>query len=190
MRVDFRRPSKSVPPILIKKFGVERVSTYKYLGSVIDEILAWTAHVDNIIKRLNSRMFCLRKLERFGVRTDILKLFLSVYDYGCMTLLLILLGWEFKKTDIDRLNDIMKRAERVVGVGLAPVDSVYQELLVRKLCQVCKDAEHPLHDALFDRGRVRGRLRLPPLNKNRHRDSFIPRAINYTTPYTSNYKKI
>ena len=33
------------------------------------------------------------------------------------------------------------------------------------------------HDALFDRGSVRGRLRLPPLNTNRHRDSFIRRAI-------------
>ena len=41
------------------------------------------------------------------------------------------------------------------------------------------------HNALFDRGSVRGRLRLPPLNTNRHRDSFkvlfvVP--LNYTTP--------
>ena len=71
MIVDFRRPSKSPPPILIKDVEVERISTYKYLGSVLDEKLTWTAHVDNIIKRLNSTMFCLRKLGRFGVRTDI-----------------------------------------------------------------------------------------------------------------------
>ena len=89
---------------------------------------------------------------------------------------LISWGGNSKKTDIDRLNDVIKRAERVVGVGLAPVDSVYQELLGRKLCQVCKDAEHPLHDAPFDPSSVRGRLRLPPLNTNRHRDSFIPCA--------------
>ena len=82
MIVDFRRPSKSPPPILIKNVEVERVSTYKYLVSVLDEKLAWTAHVDNIIKGLNSRMFCLRKLGRF----------LSVYDYGSMALLLNLLG--------------------------------------------------------------------------------------------------
>ena len=57
MIVDFRRPSKSLPPILIKNVEVERVSPYKYLGSVLDEKLARTAHVDNIIKRLNSRMY-------------------------------------------------------------------------------------------------------------------------------------
>ena len=65
-----------------------------------------------------------------------------------MALFLNLLCGNLKKTDIDRLNDIIIRAERVVGVGLAPVDSVYQELLGRKLCQVCKDAEHPLHRAI------------------------------------------
>ena len=69
MIVDFRRPSRSLPPILIKDVEVERVSTYKYLCSVLDEKLAWTAHVDSIIKRPNSRMFCLRKLVRFVVRT-------------------------------------------------------------------------------------------------------------------------
>ena len=96
---------------------------------------------------------------------------------GVLRYCLICWGGNLKKTDIGRLNDIIKRAKRVVGVDLAPVDSVYQELLGRKLCHVCKDAEHPLHDALFDRGSVRGRLRLPPLNTNRHRDSFFPRAI-------------
>ena len=108
---------------------------------------------------------------------------------GVLRYCLICWGGNLKITDIERLNDIIKRAERVVVVDLAPVDSFYQELLGRELSQVCKDAEHPLHDALFDRGSVRGRLRLPPLNTNRHRDSFIPRAIklyNYTTPYTRN----
>ena len=51
---------------------VERVSTYKYLGSALDKKLAWTAHVDSIIKRLNSRMFCLRKLGGLGASRDIL----------------------------------------------------------------------------------------------------------------------
>ena len=138
-----------------------------------------------IIKRLNSRMFCLRKLGRFGVRTEILKLFYQSTIMGVLRYCLICWGGNSKKTDIERLNDIIKRAESVVGVDLAPVDLVYQELLGRKLCHVCKDPEHPLHDALFDRGSVRGRLRLPPLNTNRHRDFFIPRAIKL---YNSSYK--
>ena len=37
----------------------------------------------------------------------------------------------------------------MVWVGLALMDSVFQELLSRKLDQVCKDAEHPLRDALL-----------------------------------------
>ena len=62
---------------------------------------------------------------------------------GVLCYCLICWGGNLKKTDIERLNNIIKRAERVVGVDLAPVGSVYQEHLGRKVCQVCKDAEHP-----------------------------------------------
>ena len=118
----------------------------------------------------------------FTYRTDILKLFYQSTIKEVWRYCLICWGGNLKKTDIERLNDIIKRAERVVGVGLAPVDSVYRELLGQK---VCKDAEYPLHDTLFDWGSVRGRLRLPPLNTNRYRDAFIPRAIKL---YNSLYK--
>ena len=50
MIVDFRRPSKSPPPILIKNVEVERGSTYKYLGSVLDEKLAWTVSLKGLIQ--------------------------------------------------------------------------------------------------------------------------------------------
>ena len=62
---------------------------------------------------------------------------------------LICWGGNIKKINIERLNDIVKRAECVVGVGLAPVKSIYQKLLGRKLHRVCEDEEHPLHDVLL-----------------------------------------
>ena len=96
-------------------------------------------------------MFCLKKIGRLGEggydRNS--KTFLSVNGYGSLVLLFNLLGWNIKKIYIERLNDVVKRAERVVGVGLAPVKSIYPELLGRKLHQVCEDEEHPLHDVLL-----------------------------------------
>ena len=61
-----------------------------------------------------------------------------------------LICWDgnIKKINIERL-DVVKRAVRVVGVGLAPVKSVYQKLLGQKLHRVCEDEEHPLHDVLL-----------------------------------------
>ena len=49
-----------------------------------------TADVDNIIRNVNSRMFCLRKIGGFVVRTENLKKD-PVNDYGSMALLLNLL---------------------------------------------------------------------------------------------------
>ena len=57
--------------------------------------------------------------------------------------------FNLKKIDIERIKDVVEWAEHVVWVGLAQMDSVFQELLSRKLDQVCKDAEHPLRDAIL-----------------------------------------
>ena len=122
-------------------------------------------------------MFCLRKLRKFGVQTEILQLFYNSVIMGVWRYCLICWGGNAKKVDVDRINEIIKKAGRVVGVCFAPVDSVYQELLDRKLKQVWEDDKHPLHSVLLGQGNASGRLRLPPLSTNRHRDSFIPRAI-------------
>ena len=42
---------------------------------------------------------------------------------------LICWSGNIKKINIERLNDVVKKAVRVVGVGLAPVKSIYQKLL-------------------------------------------------------------
>ena len=51
------------------------MSSYKYLGIMIDDRLAWHDHIDYLIKRLNVRMYCFRKLNYFHVDKRILALF-------------------------------------------------------------------------------------------------------------------
>ena len=51
------------------------LSSYPYLGVMIDDKLAWHDHFDYLIKRLNVRMYCFRKLNYFHVDNRILALF-------------------------------------------------------------------------------------------------------------------
>ena len=179
MLIDFRRMAPTPDPILIKGSVVERVSMYKYLGVMIDDKLSWSDQVDGILKKLNSRMFCFRKMARFNVRPEILKLFYNSVISGVWRYCLVCWGGNVSKTEKDRLDDVIRRAARVIGEDLEAVDSVYQSLLGRKLDRVWEETEHPLHVQLSGQSSLRGsgRLRLPPLNTNRHRDSFVPRAI-------------
>ena len=63
-------------PVYIKGEAVERVETYKYLGVVFDSKLNWKENINSVLKKVDTRMHCLRKLRSFGVNSGILVTFL------------------------------------------------------------------------------------------------------------------
>ena len=89
MMIDFGK-SKALPdPIIINDHTVERVSSYKYLGVMFNNYLSWSNNTDYIMSKLNSRLYCLRKLRKFNVNICILKLFYqlvikNVFTYCCV----------------------------------------------------------------------------------------------------------
>ena len=62
---------------MVKGEAVEQVDKYRYLGLVIDNQTVWHENTDQIIKKVHSRLFCLRKPRSFRVREDILQVFLA-----------------------------------------------------------------------------------------------------------------
>ncbi len=65
MVIDYRKSHRQPEPVILKDRAVERATCYKYLGVIFDNELGWCKHVDSIVEKLNSRMFCLRKLNSF-----------------------------------------------------------------------------------------------------------------------------
>ena len=47
------------------------ISTHEYLSEVFDNKLSWNKNTSHIIKKANRRLFCLRKLRSFSVRTSL-----------------------------------------------------------------------------------------------------------------------
>ena len=54
---------------------MERVDTYKYSGAVFDGKLNWKENINSVLKKVNLRMYCMRKLRSFGVNSDMLVTF-------------------------------------------------------------------------------------------------------------------
>ena len=69
MVIDFRQNRPDPQPVDIKGSAMARVDTYTYLGIVLNN--KQSCHVDFIINKLNSRMYCLRKLNFFRIRSEI-----------------------------------------------------------------------------------------------------------------------
>ena len=180
MVIDFRQARSDPQPVDIKGSAVARVETYKYLGIVLNNKLSWGDHVDLIVKKLNSRMYCLRKLNSFHITPEILNVFyntstiVSVWRY-C----LVCWGGNVSKREKRRIDSIVRKAERVIGASQPSVDSVYLDLVGGKLEMVWSDTSHPLYGQLRSQliPRGSGRLGLPYAGTNRHPASFIPKAI-------------
>ena len=77
MIIDIRKPKALPDPIIINDHTAERVCASKYFGVVLNNDHSWSNNTDYIISKLNSRLYCLRKVKKFNVNTCILKLFIS-----------------------------------------------------------------------------------------------------------------
>ena len=76
MLIDFRKNPSTVPDLFIDGVKVERVSEYKYLGTVLDDNLSITINTDLIIKKCQSRSFFLQKLRSLQVYVKVLQGFI------------------------------------------------------------------------------------------------------------------
>ena len=124
MVIDFRQTRPDPQTVDIKGSAVARVDTYRYLGIVLNNKLSWGDHVDFIVKKLNSRMYCLRKLNSFHSTPEILNVFysstiVSVWRYclGCW-------GGNVSKREKRRIDSIQESTEgdwcvsAIGGLGL------------------------------------------------------------------------
>ena len=71
--VDYRKWRTEHVPILINGAVVEQVESFKFLGVHITNKLSWPKHTKTVMKRARQCIFPLRRLKRFGMGLQILK---------------------------------------------------------------------------------------------------------------------
>ena len=75
MLTDFRKVPVVIPDLFIDGAKVERVTEYKYLGTVSHNILNFNKNTDFIHKSCQPTMFCLQTLRSLNVNAAILRTF-------------------------------------------------------------------------------------------------------------------
>ncbi|KAJ8036125.1 hypothetical protein HOLleu_20002 [Holothuria leucospilota] len=127
---------------------IERVNNYKYLGVYLGNSFSWKDHIDFLIKNLNVRMYCMRKLHSFYVSPEILSVFYNSVICSVWRYRLLAWGGNISQCEKDRLNRLIKRASRIIGTEQTGVGDTYRALLPQKLHTVWTDVSHPLHNSL------------------------------------------
>ena len=73
--VDFRTKPSQIQPLSINGEIIERVSNFKFLGTVISDDLKWEANIDKVVSKAHQRLYFLRLLKKFKLSSNILSQF-------------------------------------------------------------------------------------------------------------------
>jgi len=177
MVVDFRRSRPPLLPFSIGGVSVEVVKTYKYLGVHLDSKLDWSANIDAIYKKGQSRLYFLRRLRSFSVCSKLLRMFYQSVVASVLFYAVVCWGGSVKKRDAGRLDRLVRRAG-AVGLELDCLTSVAEKRTLSRLLTILDNDHHPRHRPLNgQRSIFSGRLLSLSCSSDRLRKAFVPRAI-------------
>ena len=74
-----------------------------------DSKLSWKENINSVLKKVNSRMHCMRKLRSFGVNSDILVTFYNAVICSIIMFGSVCWGGNISKSDRERLEKIVKK---------------------------------------------------------------------------------
>ena len=174
---DFRKAASPSKPVTVSDVEVERVSSYKYLGLILDNQWSFKIHAAAQIKKANKRVYCIRVMKQFRVNVNIMQNFFN----SCVPPVLMYAGTGFYgsltkilKYELDKPR---RTCERLLGqCQLTTNDALYKTGTLRLAKAIVKDELHPLHQEyrMMPSGR---RYQVCRVRTNRFRDTFIPNSI-------------
>ena len=173
--IDFRKDQNIKEPLIIGGQIVEQVDNFKFLGSYISEDLKWNINCMNIIKKARQRMYFLRVLKSFRVRKQIFISFYRAIIESILTNSITVWFSAAANKDIKRMNSIVRAAEKVIGVGLPSLESIYNNRIKNKVENILREVHHPAHE-LFQMLPSKRRLR-SFRGKTRFLNSLFPSAV-------------
>ena len=176
--IDFRIKKSPLCPLLVKNEEVEQVETYKYLGGTIDDKLNWNAHAKTVLKKLNSRLYFLRKLNSFHVEKMLLSLFYKTMLESIMCFALTCWGGNLNSLALDKFNRVIKKCSSLCNPA-----SPFPSIQVTHCCQcqkkinaILKDKSHPFCNLISFSARS-GKPLTFHCCRERYRNSFLPFSI-------------
>ena len=116
MLIDFRKTQPTnVAPTIIQDKVVEIVSEYKYLGNIIDNKLSFESNTDAVCKKVQQRMFFLRKLRSFKVCNVLMSIFYQCFIESVLTYCCVAWFNTLTLSSKNRLAKLVKVAGKIIG---------------------------------------------------------------------------
>ena len=141
---DSRREKEPFIPVTIDQQSVEVVSSFKYLGTVVDSKLSFNDNVVYVYKKTQQRLYLLRKLWSFGVGRHVLD---SVYRCLVESVLSFYIATWYGNLSVknrSRLARVVNTASKIIGVEQKQPCDPYHLSVSRKSLSILHDKMHQL----------------------------------------------
>ena len=146
--MDFRISKTPYQSVCVDGGEIETVQTCRYLGVVLDNKLEWSANIETVYRRGQSRLYFLRRLRSFNVCSDMICMFYHTIIESALFYAVVCWGSCTTDKNCRRLDKLMKKASSVVGRSLDPLSALVEQRMRRKLYSVLENNKHPLHSIL------------------------------------------
>ena len=175
---DFRTKDNSHSDIEIAGQKVEKVTEYKYLGIIFDEKLSWHNQANKVQKKINQRLYFLRKLHSFQVHPTILSLFYQSCILSLLNFCLPAWGGNVKDIDSRKIDRCLKSAGKLIGHNVYDtLETIFLQLCSSKLRKIILDTTHPLNSQIRTSVIEPGRLIHFTTSRARYFNSFLPSSV-------------
>ena len=104
---------------------MEQVESFKFLGVHITNKLTWSKNTKTVEKRARQNLFPLRKLKRFGLGPQILKMFYSCTIESILTGCITAWYGNCSASDHKALRKVMRMAQYITGIKLPATQDLY-----------------------------------------------------------------
>ena len=143
--IDFRIKKNPLSPLVIKDQEINQVQTYKYLGVIIDDKLNWQMHSSAVCKKLNRRIFFLRKLRSLKIDAIIVSLFYRSTIQSILSFCIAAWGGNIRYKDKCTMNRIIKKACKICSnINLPYFDELLLANTTSKIHAISIDVHHPI----------------------------------------------
>ena len=173
MIIDFRHKKEQICQLSIDEKHIQLCTSYKYLGFTIDEKLNWHQHITIMSKKVNQRLFFLRKLRAFNVDKEVLHLFYNAVVQSILTFGISCIGETIALKDKKMLNRSIRKSGKITSKTLPTFEELYEQYATSKAISILKDTTHPMFKEFIRSDRSK-RLIQPKTNTERYRKSFVP----------------
>ena len=179
--IDFRQKNNTHEEIIIKGEQVERVQEYKYLGVIFDENLDWCKNSESLQKKVNQRLYFMKKLNTFKIDVTLLKLFFESCVMSLFYFCITAWGGNVRFKERQSMNRSIKYCYKIFkNTNVVNVEDILKIASKRKIKSILGDDTHPLFKYLQFSVRS-GRLIHLKTKTSRHLNSFLPYAIRNHT---------